>query len=271
MIFVRDKGRMCNNILQYGHLYAWGKENGKKTMSMRFAYKYRYFNIRYAPYQNFFVYLFAKYGCKLGWIPRVSFNEEGKDTYEQEQLMRSHKLIVAEGWYVSFPELFLKYKDEILRLFSFIPSAKKGIDRMFSQYDGNCLKLGVHIRRGDYSTWKNGRYLYSDKQYISIIQQFISLHPNVAIRIFICGNDKNLDKDAYINEFGEDSVFFPNGNPGEDLYMLSRCDYLIGAPSTFSLVASMYHDTPLYWIKDASLPLADSSFKSFDELFRNIE
>ena len=40
MIFVHDKGRMANNILQYGHVYAWGREHGRKTMSMRFAYKY---------------------------------------------------------------------------------------------------------------------------------------------------------------------------------------------------------------------------------------
>ncbi|MDO5130828.1 MAG: hypothetical protein Q4D64_13035, partial [Prevotellaceae bacterium] len=44
MIFVRDKGRMCNNILQYGHVYAWAREHGKRAVSMCFAYKYRYFH-----------------------------------------------------------------------------------------------------------------------------------------------------------------------------------------------------------------------------------
>ena len=40
MIFVRDKGRMCNNILQFGHVYAWAREHDRKAVSMRFAYKY---------------------------------------------------------------------------------------------------------------------------------------------------------------------------------------------------------------------------------------
>lgn len=31
MIFVTDKGRMCNNILQYGHVYAWAREHGRKA------------------------------------------------------------------------------------------------------------------------------------------------------------------------------------------------------------------------------------------------
>ena len=37
MIFVHDKGRMANNMLQYGHVYAWGRAHGRTTMSMRFA------------------------------------------------------------------------------------------------------------------------------------------------------------------------------------------------------------------------------------------
>ena len=45
MIYVRDKGRLCNNILQYGHVYAWGREHGRQTVSMRFAYKYQFFRI----------------------------------------------------------------------------------------------------------------------------------------------------------------------------------------------------------------------------------
>lgn len=65
-------------------------------------------------------------------------------------------------------------------------------------------------------------------------------------------------------------VSFPEGNPGEDLYLLSCCDYLIGAPSTFTLVASMYHDTPLCWIMDANQPMTEKSFGYFDELLQHI-
>ena len=64
MIFVRDKGRMCNNILQYGHVYAWGREHGRSTLSMRFAYKYRYFRINRQLKHNFLSYAVAKYATK---------------------------------------------------------------------------------------------------------------------------------------------------------------------------------------------------------------
>ena len=61
-----------------------------------------------------------------------------------------------------------------------------------------------------------------------------------------------------------------NGNPGEDLCVLSECDLLMGPPSTFSLVAAMYRDTPLYWIKDPDATPETTDFKKFSYLFRNI-
>ena len=45
MMFARDKSQMCNNLLQYAHVYAWGREHGRKVISMRFSYKYQYFKI----------------------------------------------------------------------------------------------------------------------------------------------------------------------------------------------------------------------------------
>ena len=31
MMFARDKSQMCNNLLQYAHVYAWGREHGRKV------------------------------------------------------------------------------------------------------------------------------------------------------------------------------------------------------------------------------------------------
>ena len=88
MIFVRDKGRMCNNILQYGHVYAWAREHGRKAISMRFAYKYRYFNISHTPWHNFFVYVFAKYAAKMGLLPVAGFHspEGGNEPARRSQV-----------------------------------------------------------------------------------------------------------------------------------------------------------------------------------------
>ena len=124
MIFVRDKGRMCNNILQYGHLYAWARANNRKTVSMRFAYKYQYFHICRTRWHNFFIYFLAKYAAKLKLIPTVTFDTPDEDLTEKENAMR-RGCLVAEGWFARWYDLFLQYKPEILSLFAFDYSHRK--------------------------------------------------------------------------------------------------------------------------------------------------
>ena len=119
MIFVHDKGRMANNMLQYGHVYAWGREHGRATMSMRFAYKYPWFHICHTRHHHLWNYLFAKYAAKWGLIPTVRFDTEGADYSREEQMMRDRRLILVGGWYARWYDLFLKYKPEILQLFAF--------------------------------------------------------------------------------------------------------------------------------------------------------
>ena len=267
MIYVHDRGRMANNILQYGHLYAWGREHGRETMSMRFAYKYQYFHICNTKHHNFATYVFAKYAAKWGLIPMVTFSEDKAQNRRNEDIMLQKRMLVVTGWEAHWYDLFLKYKSEILALFAFRPEIEEKVVEAMNHED---MILGVHIRRGDYATFYDGKFFFSDEQYVGVIRRFLALHPDRQVKVFICGNDPKLDKDYYRRELPLCEVVFPDGNPGEDLCLLSHCDYLIGAPSTFSLVAAMYHDRPLYWMMDADAPLSESSFRYFDDLFQHI-
>lgn len=276
MLYVHDAGRLCNNILQYGHVYAWGREHGRTTMSMRFAYKYQWFRICNTQHHNFLTYLWAKYASKWKLIDKVSFHEPDANYSAEERKMLQTKHLVVEGWYARWYDLFLKYKKEICQLFEFSDQVKNTVLQRIQIAEtetNNPIRLGVHIRRGDYKTWMNGKYYFNDLEYVNIIKQFICLFPNHPINIYICNNDPNIDQGLFQEHLKTDNikVFFPSGNPGEDLCLLSNCHYLIGAPSTFSLVAAMYNDLPLYWIENAKTPLEKESFQKFDFLFRHIK
>lgn len=289
MIYVHDQGRMANNILQYGHVYAWGRAHGQPTVSMRFAYKYPYFHICHTPRHNFPTYVFAKYAAKWGFIPTLRFNEEQADYSRHEQLMASGRTLVVTGWYARWYDLFLDYLNEIRELFAFLPEVTRRVDAIFASplapndstaalapdgfpvgSENTPLRLGLHIRRGDYATFYDGRFLYTDEQYVAVVRRFLLLHPGRRVMVYICGNDPHLNRSYYHSQLPECTVIFPDGNPGEDLCLLSRCHYLIGAPSTFTLVAAMYHDLPLYWIEHPDAPLTSASFHHFSHLFRNI-
>lgn len=132
MIFVTDKGRMCNNILQYGHVYAWAREHGRKSISMRFCYKYQYFKICHTKGHNFLSYVFAKYAAKWGLMPTVEFNDIAEEAIQRDaSLIAKHKHVLVKGWCVRFYDLFIKHKAEIIDLFSFdAPILKKTRDFM---------------------------------------------------------------------------------------------------------------------------------------------
>ena len=197
----------------------------------------------------------------------VTFSEDKAQNRRNEDIMLQKRMLVVTGWEAHWYDLFLKYKSEILALFAFRPEIEEKVVETMNHGD---MILGVHIRRGDYATFYDGKFFFSDEQYVGVIRRFLALHPDRQVRVFICGNDPKLDKDYYRQELPLCEVVFPDGNPGEDLCLLSHCDYLIGAPSTFSLVAAMYHDRPLYWMMDADAPLSEGSFRYFNDLFQHI-
>lgn len=272
MIYARDKGRMCNNMLQYAHVYALAREHGRRAVSMRFCYKYPWFAISRSKGHFPLRYFLVKMAAKMHLMPVVSFNdphisEAGRRAGEQEILSRRN--VIVEGWEVRFYDLFLKYRDEITELFRFLPEVESAAMQSLKGRE-DAIKIGVHVRRGDYARWQNGKYLFDDAQYAGVIAGTEALYPGRKICAVICTNDPALDRGIYQKILKDTDLVFTEGNPAEDLCTLSHCDILIGAPSTFSLTAALYRDLPLYWISDPEATVRADSFKHFDYLFRHI-
>lgn len=267
MIYVKGYGQMCNNILQYAHIYSWARENNMNAASMRFAYKYRYFSLCNQKRHTPITYLYAKFMLKLRLIDYRCIDKREDMTKEFIDRLKQNKDIVLDGWECRFPDLFIKYKEDIKSKFAikdkYIRKIKPYIAERKEEHD---ISLGLHIRRGDYATWSNGALYFEDEVYIRWIKEFTALFPDKRIVVFICTNDKKLDINKYRKETGID-IEFTNGNEIEDLYALSACDYIMGVKSTFSLVASMYNDLPIYWSYDKNETISLDKFKSFDELF----
>ncbi len=285
MLFARDKSQMCNNLLQYAHVYAWGREHGRKVISMRFSYKYQYFHICHTSLTGFGWYLLAKYLAALKLLPTASFKHEDCDREALERMMLRHRHIVVSGWFVRYYDLFLKYRDEICDLFTIDEQYTTPVKTKMREAESilhltsyilhqpspGHLRLGIHIRRGDYATWNYGKYCYDDETYARHINRFAELHPDKEIHVYLSTNDATVTEGKYQELCPQVHIHHLQGSAPEDLFMLSECDYLIGPPSTFSLVAAMYRDIPLYRMDtaDAGLMTAEG-FKLFDYWFRRI-
>ena len=265
---------MCNNLLQYAHVYAWGREHGKKVISMRFSYKYQYFHICHTSLTGFGWYLFAKYMAALHLLPTISFKEVPTDMQAVEQQMLRHRHFVVSGWHARWYNLFLKYRQEICELFTIDNSFTEPVKQKMHDLEttsGSTLRLGVHIRRGDYANWAGGNYYYQDDVYARHINMFVDTHQGQDVHVYLSTNDQEVTEESFKSLCPKAHIHLLNGNAPEDLFMLSECDALIGPPSTFSLVAAMYRDIPLYRMDSADEQLmTEGSFKKFDYWFRRI-
>lgn len=272
MIFTLDYGQLANNILQYGHVFAWAKENGQRCIGLRFASKYPTgFRICHDPLHHKIVYLLVKILVKLKLITRISYTAGtiNANKAEKDAQMKKSILSFVQGWNIRNYDLFLKYKSDIVSLFTFDKDIQESVNQKFLQAEHGepALRIGVHIRRGDYK-WLCPNYYYEAEEYLHALKETLKLFGEQKISVFICSNDSKIseaDFEAITSERVQ--VQFPRGNAYQDLYLLSQCDYIIGAPSTYSLVATMYGKAKIKWMLNPTKSIELTDFHTFDETF----
>jgi hypothetical protein len=163
------------------------------------------------------------------------------------------KIVICQGYFFRDYENVAKHADKIKEYFCPIKEIQIKVDNLMNNIRKNSeIVIGIHIRQGDYEQFQGGKFFFTTTDYIKIMQKARSLFINKNIAFLIC-SDTEQNK-SYFSEF---NVTFGNNHIVEDLYSLSQCDYLIGAPSSYSRWASFYGDVPLCVIdrpdKDISL------------------
>lgn len=151
---------------------------------------------------------------------------------------------------VSGPDYWLRDEDyssvlpSLQHLFELKWELKRKVDLLW-KIEKNYLVIGVHIRRGDYKTWRNGRYYFSDATYLDYMLKVQALLGDERkVVFFICSNEHFL-----LDNFGGVACFtIPDNSATQDLYALSKCDYLIGPLSSFTSWVSLLYQIPYYSI-----------------------
>jgi len=127
----------------------------------------------------------------------------------------------------------------------------------------NDIIIGIHLRRGDYSAYANGRYLYSDFQYVTIMESVSKMFKKKNIAFLIISNQE-IDQSS----FSKFNCYFSNSKlMAEDLYLLGKTDYIAGPPSTFSAWASIYESIPLYFIENLEFDFTLNDFIDIKNLW----
>ena len=116
--------------------------------------------------------------------------------------------------------------------------------------------VGVHLRQTDYKEFVGGRFFYSLEQYLMKMLEIRDLYHPRRCSFLICSDvqwEGNLKQDL--------AYFAGLGTLVGDLMALSKCDLILGPPSTFSGWAAWYGKVPIHFLENPTISLALDSFQ----------
>jgi len=247
VLLTESVGNHSNRLFQHIHIDSYFRNKNITFYNPTLydiAKNYRLKN-KYSITRNKILYFIIKILIKLTIIKPVILTNDLKPkflTFIKDSSFRNDTISLNDKNY--YKEIFSLSKDIN--------------NETLANFNKDSIKIGIHIRRGDYKTWNNGIYYYSDEQYIKIIQQVLSLFDkNTSLYLF---SNENLDENKYKNSLG-DSIYFSKNEYYADHYLMSICDYLIGPPSTFTAFASFIGNAKFYHINDIEKKISLSDFR----------
>jgi hypothetical protein len=154
----------------------------------------------------------------------------------------NYKKIYVSGNLFNFGYLLEDYHNDFSRRYSLKEeyyNDNKFVKKIATIKKEDIKLVGVHIRRTDYIQWQNGRYYFDDEVYkknMEIIQKQINFKFGKEV-FFIIFSDVITSFEKEDNNYG--FRFAVSKEPWYiDHHLMSKCDYLIGPPSTFTGWAS---------------------------------
>lgn len=173
----------------------------------------------------------------------------------------------TKGWSTRTDTRYLKQTlPQIKQIFrpkeDIMQKAEDLIARMRQTSD---IIIGVHIRRGDYATWNDGRFFYSQEEYHQFMLRIQQLYKDKRVSFFISSNE-NFCLDLFENCHCQRFEREPSGAV-LDLYTLSVCDRIIGPFSSYSRWASFIGEVPLCFLETKDQQFTDDSFSKITDYF----
>lgn len=261
IIVYRSIGNHCNQLFQYAHYSAFCRKHGVRFVPLfigpltsdfqRLGTEHGLANARlWYPLLSYAVKFLVKLGALKPW---------GFDSPEAVRGFLNDfspaKTYLVSGWEFKFDDLLEEYRDTFKELFELNGAAHSS--------PTNSKTLGIHIRRGDYRFFEGGKYYFSDETYKNIILRAQKVFKGKIERVVVFTNDPDIDRGAYTQIQNVEFSATSSKPYVHDLEAMSRCGWLIGPPSTFTMWASYVGKVPLYLARGPLAAFGEDDFKIY--------
>ncbi|MGV6816908.1 MAG: alpha-1,2-fucosyltransferase [Thiotrichales bacterium] len=274
VIVFNVSGGLCNKLWAVAPFVGYSVLQGESVVVLNFgSERVRYF-VKSREGSVYFFDLFSKYPRVghtverkiisllkkiLGWLCKscgIFVDGPIGGVRERDKDKGCHRLLIIDGWNSKKPLMYDRLKGEIIKYFEPIPRVASPVNKALNRMrDKNNFVVGVHIRRGDYKDYYDGRYYYSDSLYKRVMEK-IKNDLDKPVIFLVCSTD-SVDLSFY-SEL--EIVQLKMGEVG-DLYALSKCDYIFGPPSSFSMWASFVGGVPIRFVQSENDDVNITQFK----------
>jgi hypothetical protein len=177
----------------------------------------------------------------IGWFggDRDMTQDCDLDGDEFQSVRQRYEVLVARGWCFRDYRNLPRFAPEIRRLLRPSAGCRSRAESVIGKARAATdFLVGVHVRHGDFRYWNGGKHFFPISTYVRWMHELVDARPGTGF--IICSDEARSP-----NEFAPLTVWKGPGGPMDDLYALSRCDFILAPASTFSTWASFYGGAPL--------------------------
>lgn len=262
IVILANEGQMCNQLLTLAAAYSLGLEYDESVrcpvmnekLKKNFAFTDNSIRIDVKMYESKFWVPIVRIVRVIKKILKISANSK-------YNVKRRGKVQVFTDW-ISMKDaiVFAKHQSEIRRYFRIHSQIEAKCTKLINEIkDNDSILVGVHVRRGDYRTFNNGAWYYTDEEYAKWMK---NLSKGQRVKFVLFSNEP-LD----LAKFTENNieVVKMEGDAVEDLCCMSKCDYIMGPPSTYSWWAAMYGNCKRLILESRNMEYSWDDFMYLEE------
>lgn len=277
VILRADGNELANQLWNYASIYAYTLGRGYKLTNPSFFEYGEYFTMPapnfffkiffFLPFKNYtkrktalrrkiwrkMYFWYTKIIIRLFRNRTISYtNSQNTPFYlpptkpsdkKLEHLEQKEGVLYFDGWLFRNPVGLEKYRENILKYFKPKNTTASKVGIQIKELRNKFKHIvGVHIRQGDYATWRGGTYLIPQTRVREILDEYLK-EKNVTTpeTCFIITSDGPVNTSLLDGL----NVSVSRENAVHDLFLLSSTDTIIGSNSTFGAFASYYGNIPL--------------------------
>lgn len=283
IVIAKKVGRLANRMLLFAHFIAAAREHGLTLANPAFSNYGRYFP---ATARDFLCRYPRRPGLPAPWVARellyrltllvadalAARQRRGREAplvrLRRDQRLdldgpeflaraRRHRVLFVQDWFFRSADGCRKHRAAIREFFT--PHARhreRSRELVEAARRSGRFLVGVHVRQGDYASFKEGRYFYSHREYRAVMERVRAAFADRDVAFLVC-SDAPIPADAFAGL----AVHYGNGHELEDLGALAGCDRLVGPPSTYGKWASFDGDVPRYELIDPAADVGPDAFR----------